>query len=388
MRPPLGVTLVYVGRVEESAGNEVASLVDLAGDLAGTFPRTPSSGSNVDPELADADLAAVLRDGYVVLPDLLSETDVDEIRRTVEPLLDLRGRNGFEGAKTQRVYSVLNKTRSCDRIADHPRVLALLDRLFMPNYLLSMLQVINILPGEQAQMLHTDDGFYPLPRPRAPLGAATIWAVDDFTADNGATDVVPGSQLWDDRLPGDDAAKAALSITVFTGDPATGDKVRDAIRAAGYPNVRVNPLPNADFNIKWGQASPRLVEDLVRIATRSTGVSASDFSRQNILTRDSSDVYINLPVTTLGPGGIPTSCGQAETTADFGPIAVGTQVTLGRHTAVNDDTNWNDQMDAYVGQTASVGTLNGVDGAGCPVVKVDVDQGIFSWRIRDLRLAR
>ena len=123
------MTLVYVGRVEESAGNEVASLVDLAGDLAGTFPRTPSSGSNVDPELADADLAAVLRDGYVVLPDLLSETDVDEIRRTVEPLLDLRGRNGFEGAKTQRVYSVLNKTRSCDRIADHPRVLALLDRV-------------------------------------------------------------------------------------------------------------------------------------------------------------------------------------------------------------------------------------------------------------------
>lgn len=190
------------------------------------------------------------------------------------------------------------------------------------------------------------------------------------------------------RLPGDDAAKAALSITVFTGDPLTGEKVRDAIRAAGYPNVRVNPLPNADFNIKWGQASPRLVEDLVRIATRSTGVSASDFSRQNILTSDSSDVYINLPVTPLGPGGIPTSCGQAEAAADFGSIAVGTKVILGRHTAVNDDTNWNDRMDAYVGQTATVGTLSSVDGAGCPVVKVDVDQGIFSWRIRDLRLAR
>lgn len=180
---------------------EVTSLTELTGDLAGTYRRTRSSGEQVDPAVADADLAAVLRDGYVILPDLLSEAELDEIRKSVGPLLDLVGRNGFEGHATQRVYSVLNKTRSCDRIADHPRVLALLDRLFMPNYLLSMLQVINILPGEQAQMLHTDDGFYPLPRPRKALGAATIWAIDDFTADNGATDIVPGSHGWGDRLP-------------------------------------------------------------------------------------------------------------------------------------------------------------------------------------------
>ncbi len=96
---------------------------------------------------------------------------------------------------------MLNKTRSCDRAVEHPRVLALLDRLLMPNYLLSMVQVINIRPGEAAQMLHTDDGFYPLPRPRKALSAATIWAVDDFTPANGATDIVLGSHEWGDRLP-------------------------------------------------------------------------------------------------------------------------------------------------------------------------------------------
>lgn len=182
---------------------KVTSLRDLDGDLAGTYRRTGSSGASVDPAVVDADLAALERDGYVILPDLLTAAELDEIRESVAPLLDRSGRNNFEGHSTQRVYSVLNKTRSCDRIADHPRVLALLDRLFMPNYLLSMLQVINILPGEAAQMLHTDDGFYPLPRPRKALGAATIWAIDDFTADNGATDVVPGSQLWGDELPGE-----------------------------------------------------------------------------------------------------------------------------------------------------------------------------------------
>lgn len=180
---------------------KVTSLRDLDGDLAGTYRRTASGGAAIDAAVAEADLAAVARDGYVILPDLLSPAELDEIRESVAPLLELKGRNNFEGHSTQRIYSVLNKTRACDRIADHPRVLALLDRLFLPNYLLSMLQVINILPGEQAQMLHTDDGFYPLPRPRKALGAATIWAIDDFTAENGATDILPGSHLWGDRLP-------------------------------------------------------------------------------------------------------------------------------------------------------------------------------------------
>ncbi|MFE2996784.1 phytanoyl-CoA dioxygenase family protein [Nocardia sp. NPDC059246] len=182
---------------------KVTSLRDLDGDLAGTYRRTQSSGASVDPAVAEADLAAVERDGYVILHDMLTPAELDRIRESVVPLLDRIGRNNFEGHSTQRIYSVLNKTRACDRIADHPRVLALLDRLFLPNYLLSMLQVINILPGEQAQMLHTDDGFYPLPRPRKGLGAATIWAIDDFTAENGATDIIPGSHLWGDRLPGE-----------------------------------------------------------------------------------------------------------------------------------------------------------------------------------------
>ncbi len=180
---------------------DVSSLIDLGGDLAGTYRRTASSGASIDAAVGEADLAALQRDGYVILADLLTPAELGEIRDAVAPLLDRHGRNGFEGRMTQRVYSVLNKTRTCDRIADHPRVLALLDRLFLPNYLLSMLQVIKILPGEQAQLLHTDDGFYPLPRPRAALGAATIFAIDDFTADNGATDIIPGSHLWGQRTP-------------------------------------------------------------------------------------------------------------------------------------------------------------------------------------------
>jgi Phytanoyl-CoA dioxygenase (PhyH) len=189
---------------------QVSSLLDLTRDLAKTHQRTPSSGGQVDAAVVDEDMAAVARDGYVVLHDLLDVAALRNIRREVGPLLGKVGRNGFEGHTTQRVYSVLDKTRSCDRLVDHPRVLALLDRLFLPNYLLSMLQVINILPGEKAQLLHTDDGFYPVPRPRAPLGAATIWAIDEFTAVNGATDVIAGSHDWAGRAPEDNERRPVV----------------------------------------------------------------------------------------------------------------------------------------------------------------------------------
>ena len=184
----------------------------LTTDLARRYPATTSTGASIDPEVVEADHARLDRDGYVILEGLLSPEECEEIRRAVTPLLAQPGRNSFEGHRTQRVYSVLNKTRACDRLVDHPRILALLDRLFLPNYLLSMLQVININPGEKAQLLHPDDAFYPVPRPRSPLGAATIWAIDEFTEDNGATVVLPGSHRWDDarRPTEDDIREAAV----------------------------------------------------------------------------------------------------------------------------------------------------------------------------------
>lgn len=163
-----------------------------------------ATGSSVDSATIEADMAALNRDGYVIWENLLSAEQCRLIQEVVRPWLEHTGRNSFEGRRTQRIYSVLSRTRVCDRLADHPRVLAVLDRILMPNYLLSALQAINILPGEDAQLPHHDDGFYPIPRPRAPLAAATIWAIDDFTADNGATVVIPGSHRWGRRPPGPD----------------------------------------------------------------------------------------------------------------------------------------------------------------------------------------
>ncbi|MGC2654384.1 MAG: phytanoyl-CoA dioxygenase family protein [Mycobacterium sp.] len=187
-----------------SDDESVTTLDDLRSDLALRYKWSPSSGNSVDPVVVEADMAALDRNGYVIFENLLTVEECEHIRDVVRPWLGHTGRNSFEGRRTQRVYSLLSRTRVCDRLVDHPRVLAVLDRLLLPNYLLSALQAINIQPGESAQLAHHDDGFYPVPRPREPLAAATIWAIDDFTADNGATVLLPGSHRWGKRRPDPD----------------------------------------------------------------------------------------------------------------------------------------------------------------------------------------
>ena len=194
---------------------------DLYGDLAGTYRSTAPADAH--DKIVESDLAALDRDGYLIIERLISAEACADIRAAVEPLLGPVGRNIFEGIHTQRAYSLLTKARACDGLVEHPRVLRLLDRLLLPNYLLSQLQAIRIGPGESAQFLHFDDGMYPVPRPRAALSAATIWAIDDFTADNGATVVIPGSHRWDDeRVPTDADERVPVvmpagSVVFFVG---------------------------------------------------------------------------------------------------------------------------------------------------------------------------
>jgi ectoine hydroxylase-related dioxygenase (phytanoyl-CoA dioxygenase family) len=197
----------------------VEQLADLHGDLAGTYRQAPMAGAREPDELLDAQLLALERDGWVICDSLLTVEELASIRAAAAPLLQHSGRNSFEGLQTQRVYSVLSKTRAADRLVDHPRVLALLDRILRPNYLLSQLQVINVLPGEVAQLLHPDDGIYPVARPRRALSAATIWAIDDFTPENGATLVIPGSHRWGDaQVPS--AADTHVPLTMPAGSCA------------------------------------------------------------------------------------------------------------------------------------------------------------------------
>jgi hypothetical protein len=172
---------------------------------------------NVDPQLVDALMEEVNKHGYVIIPNLVSREMMEGIKKEITPLLTHDGRNEFEGHKTRRIYSVIEKTLALNPLLEHPLIMALLDRVLLPNYLLSQLQAINILPGETSQPLHCDDGFYPIARPRKPFSAATVWAIDDFTADNGATVAIPDSHLWGEEHPGDGSGFNLVSAVMPAG---------------------------------------------------------------------------------------------------------------------------------------------------------------------------
>ena len=198
----------------------------------------------VDAQRVESLLEEVRAESYVIIPELMPRDVLESMRTEVLPLLRRDGRNEFEGRRTRRIYSVIEKTLALNPFIEHPLILALLDQVLMPNYLLSQVQAINILPGEVAQPLHADDGFYPIARPRPPISAATIWAIDDFTADNGATVIIPRSHLWGDEHPGDGsghdlvpAVMPAGSVLFFLGTAWHGaganntDKSRMAVTA-------------------------------------------------------------------------------------------------------------------------------------------------------------
>ena len=156
------------------------------------------------------------RDGYATIPDVLSPTEVEAIRKALAPHLTKRGRNNFEGFSSHRVYALIDKAPEVfGPLAAHPLALAFVERELGASSLLSAMLAIQLLPGETVQDWHSDDEQIQVPRPRPAYGVSTFWAIDATTESNGATEIIPGSHLWgaDHTRPGPDFAgvKATLS---------------------------------------------------------------------------------------------------------------------------------------------------------------------------------
>jgi ectoine hydroxylase-related dioxygenase (phytanoyl-CoA dioxygenase family) len=162
------------------------------------MPDATSSGQDVAQRLTD--------EGYVIVSGLMTAADVRAAAADLGRVLETvpTGRNAFEGMTTQRVYALFAKTRTFDRPAIHPLVLEVLGQV-LGHYQLSAPVGIRIGPGERAQVLHRDDAVYPLPEPHPPVVVNTMWPLDEFTGENGATRFVPGSHRWEPgRRPGPD----------------------------------------------------------------------------------------------------------------------------------------------------------------------------------------
>ncbi|HUO12701.1 MAG TPA: phytanoyl-CoA dioxygenase family protein [Caulobacteraceae bacterium] len=152
----------------------------------------------------DAIAALLDSDGALILDDVLTPATTDRVWDEIAPYVEATsvGRDQFSGFSTTRTGALVARSPACRDLVMHPEILAACDvflKRFCDRYQLHLTQAIRIRPGQPKQVLHRDrlawGGFLPMPiEPQL----NTIWAITDFTEENGATQVVPGSPSWAD----------------------------------------------------------------------------------------------------------------------------------------------------------------------------------------------
>ena len=170
---------------------------------------------NLDTDI-DKILKIIDRDAAVVIDNVLSPKDLDEIQNELKPYLknDIEGDNEFTGFQTKRVGALMARSPKCRELALDPTINALSKKFLQPHcddYQLHFTSAISIGPNETPQIHHRDRGVWGGYVPRSiETQFSTIWAITDFTEENGATLVVPGSHKWDkNRTPVDEEIKSA-----------------------------------------------------------------------------------------------------------------------------------------------------------------------------------
>ncbi len=136
--------------------------------------------------------------GFTVVENFLAQEDIASIRaafNTEVPITEMRA-IGTETGRTWRAHNLLAKTRAADHVFLDPRLRAIVDGVLGKYNQINITTLFNTLPGETRQLLHQDDGLWPIPRPHPAFLCNMLIAFDDFTKDNGATHLVPYSHSW------------------------------------------------------------------------------------------------------------------------------------------------------------------------------------------------
>ena len=172
----------------------------------------------------------IRRDGGVIISDLVSPATLNALRDELDSYLNITPCGVdpyFAGTQTRRVARIIGRSDTAVEVAMNPLFLGVArqilqtpthvwvgsDRIEMaPDIQLSITQAIQIGPGQGLQPLHRDDAtsLWRHPQYGREARLQMMLAISDFTEENGATRVIPGSHLWDDeRMPTQEETVAA-----------------------------------------------------------------------------------------------------------------------------------------------------------------------------------
>ena len=184
--------------------------------------------------------------GYTVLEDLLTPRQVEEAIEALRESYEEEHVSAHEPG-TKRTHNLTARAEIFREIIQVPKLVACMEYLLGTDYILSDMGARSPMPGMAAQHLHRDGGpFVPSPPYNVhtvlPLGAQSMIALSEFTAENGATRLVPGSHLRDIDPTSVPAQEERLFIcgpgtvlvyenrTIHGGGPNTTDELRYSIQ--------------------------------------------------------------------------------------------------------------------------------------------------------------
>lgn len=195
--------------------------------MTDTVPRFAADASDEAVAEALQSAGAAIVKGEAA-PDLL-----DRVQAEFRAPFDREGdafSNDFNGYRTLRLGGVLRYSRASAELIAHRRVMAMADAVLGPHcesYRIGSTTAIEIAPGEGNQVLHRDDGFYPYRIPGVERQISAMWALDEFTEENGATRVVLGSHDLRpiDGIPESDVVQSVMprgAVLFYLGSTAHG----------------------------------------------------------------------------------------------------------------------------------------------------------------------
>ena len=240
-----------------------------------------------------ADIQAVLeKDGCVVLDNVLSADTVESVLAEMAPHMQATplGADDFDGLNTRRTGALIGRSPASHPVIMQPTILGVADLALAhaSNYQLHCTQVIEVGPDSPPQMIHRDQWAFDLFKFPAGFDStfATMWALTDFTAKNGATRVIPGSHKHEDLLQYEvkDTVPAEMtkgSVLLYTGSLYHGAGENSSA------NWRIGLIVH--YSLAWLRqeenqylSTPEdvlkhLPEDLLRLMGYSKGASSLGF---------------------------------------------------------------------------------------------------------------